>query len=115
MLNWTTATETNNQGFEVQRSEVKSHPPLAEKWEAIGFIAGNSNTTETKSYSFIDKDFYFSHYELFLKQIDFDGTFNYSEVIEVKVDFTPKRISSCIRITRTRSIQAQQLNTKFQM
>ncbi len=88
MLNWTTATETNNQGFEVQRSEVKSQNS---EWEAIGFVAGNGNTTETKSYSFIDKDVYFDHYNYRLKQIDFDGTFNYSEIIEVKVDFTPKK------------------------
>lgn len=90
MLNWTTATETNNQGFEVQRLEVKSHPALTEEWEAIGFVKGSGTTTEPKSYSFTDNNVFTGNYKYRLRQIDYDGTFTHSNVIEVAFDFTPK-------------------------
>ncbi len=54
-LNWTTATETNNSGFEIlkQKSGVSSQES---EWETIGFIPGFGTTTEPKSYSFTDED-----------------------------------------------------------
>lgn len=85
-LCWTTATETNNQGFEVQRSEVGSHPPLAEEWEAIGFVVGNGTTTKIKYYSFVDENVSTGVYKYRLKQIDFDGTFSFSDVAEVELN-----------------------------
>ena len=59
-------------------------------WEAIGFVPGFGTTTEPKSYSFIDEDVIIGTYKYRLKQIDFDGTFTYSNEIKVEVDFTPK-------------------------
>jgi hypothetical protein len=95
-LNWSTATETNNSGFEVQRTSPFPSPYQGEGgeagrgWETIGFVPGFGTTTETKSYSFIDDDVSSGTYKYRLKQIDFDGTFEYSNEIEVVVDFTPK-------------------------
>jgi photosystem II stability/assembly factor-like uncharacterized protein len=89
-LNWTTATETNNQGFEIQRSESRDHPPLAEDWEKIGYVSGYGTTTEPKSYSFIDTDVYSGNYKYRMKQLDYDGTFSYSKEIELNVDFSPQ-------------------------
>jgi hypothetical protein len=91
-LHWTTATETNNSGFEIHRKklEVRSHSPMAEEWETIAFVAGFGSTTEPKSYSFTDENVTTGTYKYRLKQIDFDGTFEYSNEIEVEVDFTPK-------------------------
>jgi len=94
-LDWNTVTETNNQGFEVERNTSLNPLSRGEAegrgvWEKIGFVDGFGTTTEPKSYSFIDEDVTTGKYKYRLKQIDFDGTFNYSNEIEVEVDFTPK-------------------------
>jgi len=77
-LSWITATETNNQGFEVQRS-------AGGEFETIAFIDGHGTTTEVQAYSYVDKSVNVGSYSYRLKQIDFDGTFVYSNVIEVDV------------------------------
>ncbi|MEJ2104004.1 MAG: hypothetical protein P8X47_05440, partial [Ignavibacteriaceae bacterium] len=86
-LNWSTATETNNLGFEIERSSSMTTP--GHGWEKIGFVPGFGTTTEPKSYSFIDEDVTTGTYKYRLKQIDFDGGFEYSNEIEVAVDFAP--------------------------
>jgi hypothetical protein len=88
-LNWTTATETNNSRFEINRKKLEARSQEIE-WKDIGFVPGFGTTTELKSYSFIDKNVTTGTYKYRLKQIDFDGTFAYSNEIEVAVDFTPK-------------------------
>ena len=92
-LNWTTATETNNSGFEINRKKLEARSQELE-WEKIGFVPGFGTTTEPKSYSFIDDLSLtpnLTHTLRYrLKQIDFDGSFEYSNEIEVEVDFTPK-------------------------
>ncbi len=88
-LTWATATETNNQGFEIQRSEDSKIEKLQE-WEIVGFVSGNGTTTEPQSYSFIDENLSASKYQYRLKQIDFDGTFEYSSTIEVEVNSPTK-------------------------
>jgi V8-like Glu-specific endopeptidase len=77
-LSWITATETNNQGFEVQRSS-------GGEFENIAFVNGHGTTSETQVYSFVEKDLAVGNYLYRLKQVDYDGTFNYSKVIEVEV------------------------------
>ena len=77
-LHWQTASELNNDGFEIQRSED------AESWEKIGFVKGNGNSNTIQNYTFIDNSpKVFNYYRL--KQIDFDGAFDYSEVIFSKL------------------------------
>jgi hypothetical protein len=87
-LNWTTATELNNQGFEIQR-KVKSDK--GSEWERVDFVAGFGTITETKSYSYTDEVDPGS-YLYRLKQIDFDGSFSFSNEIEVEVN-TPQNFS----------------------
>ncbi len=82
-LNWTTATEINNKGFEIQRSEVKNQKS---DWKKIGFIAGFGTTTEPKAYSFTDNKVSAGTYSYRLKQTDFDGSFGFSSIVNVKVD-----------------------------
>lgn len=95
-LNWTTATETNNSGFEIQRTSPLPSPYEGEGgetgrgWERIGFVPGFGTTIKPKSYSFVDENVTTGIYKYRLKQIDFDGTFTYSNEIEVEVDFTLK-------------------------
>jgi len=88
-LNWTTATETNNSGFEIERLQDSKIERL-KNWETIGFVPGFGTTTEPKSYSFIDENVTTGIYKYRLKQIDFDGSFEYSNELEVAVDFTPQ-------------------------
>jgi len=78
-LNWTTATELNNQGFEIERSENNV------SFEKIAFVPGFGTTTETKSYSYKDQSVNSGNYYYRLMQIDYDGSFSYSDVVEVDV------------------------------
>lgn len=82
-LDWSTATETNNSGFEILRSAQNDKS----KWEKIGFLPGHGTTTETKHYSFTDNDVKPGKYKYKLNQIDYDGMFEYSQIVEVEIPF----------------------------
>ncbi|MFO7447716.1 MAG: T9SS type A sorting domain-containing protein [Ignavibacteriaceae bacterium] len=82
ILNWSTATEVNNYGFEVQRSKARDQRS-ENAWEKIGFINGHGNSSSEKNYSFIDKKPLTENTYYRLKQIDNDGSFEYSETVEV--------------------------------
>ncbi len=75
-LNWQTATEVNNYGFEIEKTKNNA-------WEKIGFVEGHGNSNSPKEYSFIDESTQNGKYSYRLKQIDFDGKFEYSSVVEV--------------------------------
>ncbi len=83
-LTWSTATETNNQGFEIQRKKSGDRSQQSE-WENVGFISGFGTSTEKHFYSFTDEDLDEGKYFYRLKQIDFDGEGSYSDVVEVEV------------------------------
>lgn len=87
-LQWITASEKNNFGFEIERKELSAS--TFNDWQNIGFVNGNGTTTEINNYSFLDNKIKNGKYAYRLKQIDFDGTFEYSKEIEVEVDFTPE-------------------------
>jgi hypothetical protein len=78
-LQWVTATEINNHGFEVERRTQNT------EFIPIGFVKGNGTTTEQKIYSYTDKNLEAGKYYYRLKQIDFNGQFEYSNEIEVDV------------------------------
>ena len=84
-LNWSTATETNNLIFEIERRKENSDFVL------IGFVEGKGTTTETQEYSYIDRNVTTGKYLYRIKQIDFDGTFEYSN--EIEVDAAPVSFS----------------------
>ena len=88
ILNWSTATELNNKGFEIQKKYLNSSDKS--DWESIGFIAGNGTTTELNSYTFTDKNLSSGKYQYRLMQIDFDGSFKYSNAIEIEIG-TPEK------------------------
>lgn len=77
ILNWTTATELNNQGFEIEHSIDNQN------FNKIGFVPGFGTTTEMKSYSFRVSDISSGIHYYRLKQIDFDGTFTIFNSVEV--------------------------------
>ncbi len=78
-LNWTTATETNNSGFDIERS------PDNNNFSKIGFVSGFGTTTESNSYTFMDNPQKEGTYYYRLKQVDLNGRFKYSNSTEVKV------------------------------
>jgi hypothetical protein len=78
-LNWITATELNNSGFDILRSTQQ------DVWEKISFVPGNGTTTEVHYYSFEDENLDAGKYSYKLKQIDFDGSYEYSNVVYVDV------------------------------
>jgi len=78
-LYWETASEVNNYGFEIERR----HDDISE-WKKIGFLEGNGSCTNPNSYSFSDKKVSkFTNLKYRLKQIDYDGTYEYSPEISV--------------------------------
>lgn len=78
-LNWQTATEVNNKGYFVERKNGNSN------WESIAFINGKGNSVNISEYSFIDKPAVLGNYSYRLKQVDFDGTIDYSGIVEVNM------------------------------
>jgi len=89
-LNWQTATEVNNYGFEVERCEMSN--VKSETWEKVGFVEGHGNSNSPKDYSYTDNLLNPSfNLNYRLKQIDTDGKFNCSEVIEINIENLPKK------------------------
>jgi photosystem II stability/assembly factor-like uncharacterized protein len=90
-LKWSTATETNNSGFQVERRSPSPTPSFREgtfdNWENIGFVDGHGTSTEQQSYLFNDDNLSAGKYMYRIKQIDFDGSFEYYELAsEVTVE-----------------------------
>jgi hypothetical protein len=78
-LEWTTATEINNMGFEIQRNQ-------SAEWETIGFVEGSGTTSEITNYQFyndLSESNSSMNLKYRLKQIDFNGVFSYSNIVEV--------------------------------
>jgi Domain of unknown function (DUF4082)/Bacterial Ig-like domain/Bacterial Ig domain len=73
-LNWATSMESNNKGFEVQRSTDNS------SWTTLGFVAGAGNSQTEKDYQYVDKELPAGTYYYRLQQVDFDGHSTYSNV-----------------------------------
>lgn len=85
-LNWSTASEVENHGFEVEKRLADENS----EWASLGFVEGNGNSNSQKEYSFVDNTSNSKGKYIYrLKQIDLDGTFAYSEEIEVDVNGMP--------------------------
>lgn len=77
ILTWRTETEVSNYGFEVERSVERT------KWTKVGFVEGNGNSNSPKVYSFIDSPNEIREFWYRLKQIDTEGTYQYSNIVSV--------------------------------
>lgn len=88
-LQWKTAAEVKNYGFEIQRA-MKQDTLVMMEWSTAGFVEGNGTTNAPKGYSFTDKNLQIGKYSYRLKQIDHDGKFEYSQAVEVTVGSVPK-------------------------
>ena len=71
-LNWSTSTEINNSTFQIERKSFRE-----EDWSVIGSVAGNGTSSIAHEYSFNDRNLVSGIYTYRLKQIDFNGNFEY--------------------------------------
>jgi hypothetical protein len=97
-LYWTTATELNNYGFEIERagsseSGILSYEVKEKNFQKIGFVAGAGNSNSYKAYTFTDKAVTAGKYLYRLKQIDNDGKYKYSEAVEANLATSPVEYS----------------------
>ena len=83
LLKWSTATETNNKGFEIERSRKLDEGN--QNWNKIGYIAGYGTTTEPRYYSYTDTKLKEGKFYYRLKQLDYNGSYNYSKEIDIDV------------------------------
>ncbi len=79
LLQWVTASELNNKGFYVERSKEDDN------YENIGFVNGKGTTTEKNEYIYNDLNLSDGLYKYRLKQVDFDGTYKYSNEVSINI------------------------------
>jgi hypothetical protein len=87
-LIWTTEWELNNSGFRIERMNTKEN-----QWKEIWFVAGNGTTNEPKNYSFDDRKLQTASYKYRLKQIDYNGNFEYYTLENDVIVGVPKAFS----------------------
>ena len=73
-LNWSTVQEQNNKGFEIERNS------FGIGWKKIGYVEGHGTTNTQQNYSFKDNSLNTGRYSYRLKQIDYNGNFEYYEL-----------------------------------
>ena len=107
-LDWQTATETNNAGFEIQKSND------AFQWQKLDWVEGKGTTSSRAYYEFKDGNPFLGSNYYRLKQVDFDGAFEYSEVVSIRLEkdanelfFFPNPVSDLITIHLPKSKDAQ--------
>ncbi len=86
LLDWETASETNNEGFEVERSGDGI------QWSLLGFVDGHGSTLEAQAYNFVDALPLAGTNYYRLRQVDFDGGHEYSKTVSVEVEVTKGRL-----------------------
>jgi hypothetical protein len=87
-LNWSTASEINNKGFEIERKEINSND-----YTNVGFVDGKGTSNQNNNYSFTDSKLNTGKYSYRIKQVDFNGNFEYFSLnsgIEIS---TPKKFN----------------------
>ena len=79
-LEWKTASEENNEGFEIQKSSNGSD------WEVLDWVKGNGTTSEINVYNYLDRAPSIGENYYRLKQIDYDGQFEFSDIVILRND-----------------------------
>ena len=83
LLNWVTASEVNNRGFEVQRKVSSLQSTVSNSgFETIDFVEGKGTSIELTNYSFEDNKLSAGTYWYRIKQLDFDGSYKYFNLYE---------------------------------
>ena len=93
VLSWTTASETNNAGFEVEhRSGDAAGTAMSSVWQRLAFVEGRGTAVEAQTYGFRAEGLAPGTHRFRLKQVDYDGVFEYSPEVEVVVE-VPRRLA----------------------
>ncbi|GAB5519454.1 MAG: hypothetical protein RhofKO_17050 [Rhodothermales bacterium] len=79
-LAWETASESNNAGFQIEHSSATSD------WTSLGFTAGHGTTLEAQRYTYTAENLTPGLHRFRLKQVDYDGAFEYSPEVEVSIE-----------------------------
>ena len=90
-LKWNTFSEVNNSGFEIERSNVKGQ--TSNEWTKISFVQGHGTTTSPNNYEFTDRNLASGKYNYRLKQIDFNGNYEYYNLSDEVVIGVPDKFS----------------------
>lgn len=85
-LRWSTTTEANSYGFEIEK-----RPITDPRWQKIAFVAGAGTSTALREYTFVDRTVSAGRHAYRLKQIDNDGSFAHSYALEVEVSLAPRQ------------------------
>lgn len=114
-LLWETSTEINNEGFDVERSNDGLN------WSKIGYVAGNGNSYRSIEYTYSDKSPKKGNNYYRLKQLDYDGNFDYSHVVSLNfneitsaITFYPNPIKDVLYLNgmdEVEDIEAQLLDS----
>jgi hypothetical protein len=102
-LIWHTATEVDNEGWEVERAAVSGQPSAGgaassnsqstidnPQWLNVGFVKGSGTSTSPRQYSYVDQNLSPGTYSYRLKQMDRSGAFKYSQEMRVEVGNAPR-------------------------
>jgi uncharacterized protein (TIGR02145 family) len=79
-LNWNTATEINAASFEVEKKMHNNN-----NWQKIGSVNASGNSSSSKHYAFSDKKINTGKYNYRLKMVDLDGSYKYSNIVNLEV------------------------------
>jgi hypothetical protein len=90
-LHWSTATEVDNDGFEIERRSVGSES--IGQWLKVGFVPGAGTSSSPHQYSYADQGLAQGRYDYRIKQIDRNGSFKYSSAAQVEVGTAPKEFT----------------------
>jgi hypothetical protein len=90
-LNWVTTSELNNTGFDIERTTVNT--PITNEWLKVGYVQGTGTSSIPNVYEFTDKNLNPGKYNYRLKQIDFNGTFEYYNLSEEVIVGLPAKYS----------------------
>ena len=87
-LNWTTSSESNNAGFDIERRSAEGN-----EWTKVGNVSGNGTSTQLHDYSYTDRNVFTGKYNYRLKQTDYNGNYEYHNLTtEINVG-TPNSFS----------------------
>jgi len=86
-LNWSTVQEVNNKGFEIERNSFGAG------WKKVGYIDGHGTTNMQQNYSFIERGLTTGSYQYRLKQIDYNGNYEYHELSSEVIIGVPSKFA----------------------